>query len=263
MTIERKLQKLKVTGMMMVTLCALLAVLAAAGAPAAMAGPRWKVEFSAAPRNLPPGGQGEIALLATNVGNAPVTVLPPGTPVTVEIHLPPGLTATQVAKEEVGYADYQGFLSSGYQRNEMKCDIESASLLTCTWAGERDLPTYQALELRLLVKVAANAKTGEEDEVSITGGEAPPVNMRDQLTVSSEPTPFAVENYEMTPENEDGSLDAQAGSHPYQLTTTFVLDSILGGPVDSFTAVGAFTAALPKDLRFNLPPGLVGDPTAF
>src|SRR5580693_8254409 len=262
MTIERKLQKLKVTGMMMITLCALLAVLAAAGAPAAMAGPRWKVEFSAAPRNLPPGGQGEIALLATNLGNAPVTVLPPGTPVTVEIHLPPGLAATQVAKAEVGYLDSFGIEDGAVKFNNISCNIKSPSLLICTWAGERYLPTYEALELRLLVNVATNAKTGEEDEVSITGGEAPPVNVRDKLTVSSEQTPFAVENYEMTPENEDGSLDAQAGSHPYQLTTTFVLDSILG-QTHNRTEVGAFTAALPKDLRFNLPPGLVGDPIPF
>jgi hypothetical protein len=262
MTITGKLEKLQVTGMAILVVCALLALLAAVGASAALAGPRWKVEFSAAPNNLPPGGEGEISLLATNLGNAPVTVLPPGTPVTIDIHLPPGLTASEVGHEEVGNLEYVGPENGELRFNNMSCSIESASLLACTWAGERYLPEYQTLELRLVVKVAADAKTGEEDEVSITGGEAPPVSVRDRLTVSSEPTPFAVENYEMTPENEDGSLDAQAGSHPFQLTTTFALNSVME-PLNTLVGVGVFTPALPKDLRFNLPPGLVGDPTPF
>jgi hypothetical protein len=62
-----------------------------------------------------------------------------------------------------------------------------------------------------------------------------------------------VENYEMTPEEEGGSTDAQAGSHPFQLTTTLSLNQ-----TDKESPV-----ALPKDLSFNLPPGLIGNPTPF
>ncbi len=70
--------------------------------------------------------------------------------------------------------------------------------------------------------------------------------------MSGEPTPFGVQSYELTPANEDGTPATQAGSQPFQLTTTLVTNQTAGHqPV-----------ALPKDLSFNLPPGLVGNPNA-
>ena len=50
--------------------------------------------------------------------------------------------------------------------------------------------------------------------------------------------------------NEDGAPDVQAGSHPYALTTTFMLNG-----------AGPSTGDL-KDVKLELPPGFVGDPTA-
>jgi hypothetical protein len=56
--------------------------------------------------------------------------------------------------------------------------------------------------------------------------------------------------------NGDGSSDTQAGSHPFQLTTSFSVK----------TAVNAFEEVLPgadiKDVRVDLPPGLIGSATA-
>jgi hypothetical protein len=52
--------------------------------------------------------------------------------------------------------------------------------------------------------------------------------------------------------NQDGTPDVQAGSHPYSLNTTFVLHD--AGPA---TGEGDL-----KDVRVELPPGFVGDPTA-
>ena len=64
-----------------------------------------------------------------------------------------------------------------------------------------------------------------------------------------------MQGYQLSPFNEDGAPATQAGSHPYQLTTTLVLNQT--------NKTGVRTpVALPKDLRFNLPPGLVGDPNA-
>ena len=59
-------------------------------------------------------------------------------------------------------------------------------------------------------------------------------------------------DYELHPFNEDGTPATQAGSHPFELTTSLVSNELSERqPV-----------ALPKDLRFNLPPGMIGNPTA-
>ena len=88
------------------------------------------------------------------------------------------------------------------------------------------------------------------------------------LTVTGQPTLFGVEEggYGVTPEEEGGGLDRQAGSHPFQLTTALNLNQTaeLIGPEGGATESGLIgtAPALPKRLSFNLPPGLIGDPRA-
>ena len=68
------------------------------------------------------------------------------------------------------------------------------------------------------------------------------------------------------PESEDGSLETQAGSHPFQLTTTLDLNQqahlrqVVGGTelVPQEPANG-----LMKDLDIKLPEGLIGNPTVL
>jgi len=67
---------------------------------------------------------------------------------------------------------------------------------------------------------------------------------------------FGVQRFAITARNQDGSLDVQAGSHPYALTTTFVLNApkeIEG----RFLPEGNL-----KDAGLEMPPGFVGDPDA-
>jgi hypothetical protein len=61
---------------------------------------------------------------------------------------------------------------------------------------------------------------------------------------------FGIERYGLTTTEEHGSVDTQAGSHPYELTAEAVLES---------NAHGA-SADDVKGLDFELPPGLVIDP---
>ncbi len=65
---------------------------------------------------------------------------------------------------------------------------------------------------------------------------------------------FGLQRFAISARNQSGAPDVQAGSHPYGLTTTFVLNE----PTQSAVAEGARI----KDLRLELPPGFVGDPTA-
>jgi hypothetical protein len=80
---------------------------------------------------------------------------------------------------------------------------------------------------RVLVP-AGRSVTSLPNKVNVQGGEGegggavPTVSLTRPVTVSGAPTPFGVEEggYTLTPENEGGSLDSKAGSHPFQLTST-------------------------------------------
>ena len=72
---------------------------------------------------------------------------------------------------------------------------------------------------------------------------------------------LGVQTFSMVASNKDGTVDMQAGSHPYQLTTTFFLNGPergqpLGKPEELLLQDDL------KDARVELPPGLVGNPDA-
>jgi hypothetical protein len=132
--------------------------------------------------------------------------------------------------------------------------------VVCTFY--QTLPPYEQLEIKIHVSVGAGASSGELNTVGVTGGGAPSASMSRPITVDSSPTPFGVESYEFAPEEVGGSPATQAGSHPFQLTGTLYLNS-----GDEVSAGGALTKvlqpAMPKDLRFALPPGMVENPSPF
>jgi hypothetical protein len=166
-------------------------------------------------------------------------VIGSSTPVTIADELPAGLTATSISASA-------GLLGSS---GSAECTLAT---LSCSFSGT--LPPYEQIEVTIEVEVGANVGEGAENGVSVSGGDAPPVAMRGPVTVGAAPTPYGIERYELLPESADGSPDTQAGSHPFQLTTELALNQ---------TADPTKPPALPKDLHFQLPPGLVGNPTPF
>jgi hypothetical protein len=64
---------------------------------------------------------------------------------------------------------------------------------------------------------------------------------------------FGLQRVAVSARNQDGTPDVQAGSHPWALTTTFLLNS----PEHNKQPDGFL-----KDVRLQLPPGFVGDPNA-
>ena len=67
---------------------------------------------------------------------------------------------------------------------------------------------------------------------------------------------FGLEQFSQAATNRDGSLDVQAGSHPYALTTTFTMTK------PSEVEGELLPQGNLKDVRDELPPGFVGDPNA-
>ncbi len=226
-------------GSLLVAAFAVVLLLAAHASMASASGPWWRVGSEVLPSNLSPGTEGRLIVTIANLGDAPINGAT--TPVQVTDELPAGLVATAM---------------SGQQRNgsEVKCPSGEPPVppLTCTYTGV----LYPYEELAITVRVKVNEPPGTvtslSNEVHLEGGGAPAVSTAQRVPISDEPVSFGVHNLEVTPTNEDGSPATQAGSHPFQLTTSLVTNQTgERQPV-----------ALPKDLRFNLPPGLIGNPTA-
>jgi hypothetical protein len=187
---------------------------------------------------------GELVATVINVGDA--TANGGVSPLKIVDTLPKGLSATFVEANS---------LNNGTEsRGPVDCTIAAAQRVECTFSGT--LPPFEQLEVIVGVLVAESAASGEVGEVSVSGAGAPAALVRHPITVAKVPgevTPFGVENYEQTIESAGGVPDTQAGSHPFQFTTTLDLNQLAGG----------HPAALAKDLNFRLPPGLVGNPTAY
>jgi hypothetical protein len=184
---------------------------------------------------------GQIILTASNLGDANING--ETTPVTIIDKLPTGLKAVAIQ----GFAGEFDNLNFG----PVQCSLAS---LTCTFSHV--LPPFEYIEV-LVTVVADGSTSGGMNEMSVSGGGAPSASVARPAKVGGAPTGFGVENYEMTPENEGGTPDTQAGSHMFQLTTTFTLDQVLDENLPNPAG------GLAKDLHFSLPPGLIGNATAI
>jgi len=208
--------------------------------------PWWHINIQPLPKDLPPGGEGEIAVQAEDLGDTA-----PRGGLVLKDKLPEGLTARSVSLVTTG-TDV-----AGESLGELLCTVLSQEI-TCTLpagAVEEFLPrAYSFVEAQIKVAVSKTAKSGEEGKASIAGGGAASASASEPITVDGAPTPFGIERYELRAENADGSPDTQAGSHPFQLTTDIALNQ---------TANPYKPPAAAKDLHFDLPPGLIGNPTPF
>jgi hypothetical protein len=67
---------------------------------------------------------------------------------------------------------------------------------------------------------------------------------------------FGLKSFDVTIQNQDGSADTQAGSHPFAMTTSFTMESTLNSKGEVATEQDL------KDVKVDLPAGLVGNATA-
>jgi hypothetical protein len=108
--------------------------------------------------------------------------------------------------------------------------------------------------IAIALKVAEDAEPGEAgNEMTISGGGGATVGATDQLTIGSQPAKFGFAHLHAWFSNADGTLDTQAGSHPYEMTIAFDLNAVKYAEVAGGEA---------RNIDVNLPPGLVGNPTA-
>jgi hypothetical protein len=189
---------------------------------------------------------GKIIVTAENLGDAPADGSV--TPVVLEDVVPGNLEVVGVE----AIAGEPGFNQSG-KLGPVVCSVASVRKARCVFEGT--MPSYELIEMRIQVRVVA-ASSGEANALTVSGGGAKLATLSKPLTMGSGNS-FGVADYQLIAEEEGGATSTQAGVHPFQLTTITTLATSEAAPV----AKEQQPAAMTKDLNYQLPPGVIGNPT--
>jgi hypothetical protein len=219
------------------TLIVLLGFLVStAAAQAETPAPGWQATVRTLPTYLRPGGKGVLQINVYNVGAAPSN----GTATVTDV-LPPGIEAT-------GPAGAGG-------------ECSGTTIVTCE-LGSVEVGKYTPIGFGVVVKPEASGTA--LNRVTVAGGGALVTTpASDPIVVSSTPPPFGFADFQGWFSNADGTLDTQAGSHPYELTIAYDLNTFATLKEE---AIGAFDLTddeqEQKNVEVELPPGFIGNPTA-
>jgi hypothetical protein len=216
-----------------------------------------------------PAGQGKYtdAECNTPAGSAAEGVFEK-TPATITDTLPEGLRA--VAAEGIEGTrglDGRGVVSCaiGALGKEVTCTYGETPMPNCGHLGAVPCtPTvqpFEQIEVLISVVVGENAKSGEVNTATVSGGGASGVRTATHGIEVNGTERFGVETYLQVPEQFGGAVDTQAGSHPFQLTTVINANTKYDSTREA--QGNPRTVALVKDDVGELPAGLVGNPTPF
>jgi hypothetical protein len=202
---------------------------------------------SAAQKTINPGGSGRLVVTITNLGNEAVEA--EGSPVTIVDVLPKGVIAS----------GFEAFAGAGDSDGPVNCKLESAGKkVSCTF--ENELPAYESIEIELLAEIPDPSETGEPGTITVSGGGVKEKSAPQNITVSPEKVSFGVERFSaVAEEGEGGAEETLAGKHPFQLTTTIQFNAGQYLPGVSRTLSSVEQPAQPRNLRFTLPAGFVGN----
>ena len=227
-------------------------------------GTGWEAFAQAYPTNLHPGGGGTIQINVINVGAKESRGAS-----TVTDTLPEGVKAIAaggMGKEKESTA---GLMSKQeeekvYGGQRWECEGIGSETVTCTSNPEylKPLPllTHEPYEflpderIGIAVQVKEGVVGTFPNRVSVAGGGAGVRTVvSDPVTLSPSEAGYGFSGWDVWFTNADGSIDTQAGSHPYETTFAVGFDELANG----HTAGGEL-----RDLRVALPPGFFGEPNS-
>jgi len=250
-----------------VLLVAAVLVVSAATAPTAFAtgaAPHWSITSESQPTYFPAAASSDAyVLIIRNDGGVPTAH---GSTVTITDRLPEHVTTTKVlAKGEA--ANGSGLPSYG-----LKCAGEiGAELVTCSYeegpgrgrmlAGTTILV---AISVSVPSEVVASGAGSLVNTAVVSGGGAPSAATSEVTPIAQEPAPFGISSFLVDTVGENGAVDSQAGSHPFEMTTglAFNVSSLESPSAENSEEAGPLAVAAVKDVELSFPPGLVGDPNA-
>jgi hypothetical protein len=219
-----------------------VALLLATTTTTALAAPAWKIKATAN-TTAPAGGELRYHVAVGNTGDA----LTSG-PVELRVELPEGITASNAFQED-------GFL---YPFDCSDLDPGDTQF-TCVIDTPIDPTHGSAASLTVATDVALDATGVLTASFELSGGGAQTSATTVEPTEISDVEPglgFDVFDGRLTA-SPAGDPFLQAGGHPYSVDTQFLLNTVthpINGDVWPPVSI--------KDLTVDLPPGLVGSPTA-
>jgi hypothetical protein len=193
-----------------------------------------------------PGGSGRLVVTLTNLGDAPLDAT--STPLTIVDELPDGVEAV----------DFEAIGGVQDKAGPVDCELEAADLLSCTF--EDVLTSYESIELEIIANLTGEPPVqGAPGKVSVSGGNGPSASAVQEIKVSPDATEFGIERFSSQVEEEGGGAAVTAGSHPFQLTTTVQLNTGHYEAASARSESSFEQAGQPRNLRFPLPAGFVGN----
>jgi hypothetical protein len=200
-----------------------------AGASTPVPGPGWEVFGSFNPTNLAPGGTGTLNLYVYNTGALASS--------------PEGATLTDTLPQGLEAQPPEG--------------CSGAKVVTCKLGELQPVPRPTELHIPVVVASDASNTSGPVDLVSVSGGGAlGPAEAKVPVVFGASEAGLGFANVDGWVTNADGTVDTQAGSHPYELTMVFAPN------VHDIPPYELPTGGEPQALDVNLPPGLIGEPGA-
>jgi hypothetical protein len=238
-----------------------LAVVPAATARgAANPAPAWRLSTLAAPTDFKPGESRNdyYQVEATNYGGGATS----GAPIVLTDRLPAGLTVKSIElirksnQVMVDLAPKACASASVSGAVEVTCTVDE-SLTEAVQPAT--LKPSERFVLVIHVGVPKTASGTLVNKVEIEGGAPMGASAVGENLASAKAAPPGLEEFHTALTGADGAPVTQAASHPFAYTTSFASNTELapeGSAAPLFGAGGDL-----KDLEFNLPPGLVGNPT--
>jgi hypothetical protein len=205
----------------------------------------WRVE-SLSNSMMAPGGSFTYIVQVNNVGDESTD----GSPFTVEVALPTGITAVSASNGPGGEWDCVG--PGGVP-------VAGQSAITCTQTNTVLAQDFTTVLLDAAIDPSA-AEGVVTSSVSVSGGGAVAASTEDPTRITTDPPTFGVDAFDgQVAADASGTPYAQAGGHPYSASTTIDYTTT----TSTNPLVGQVWPPEPtKDVVVDLPPGLIVNPTA-
>jgi len=237
----------------------------ATAASAESASPHWGILSESEPTYFKAGDTSDAyVLIVRNDGGAATTH---GSTVTVTDTLPADVTATKVT------AEGEAANGSGSPRYELNCpQAPVTETVTCTYeegvnkegAEQGRVLQGATIVMTITVSIPEGLTKLEANSATVSGGGAPSASSSETTPIDLATVPFGLSFFDIDSATESGEADTQAGSHPFELTTSLAFNvSALESPsARNGHSESPLANASPKDIEVALPPGLIGNPNA-